>query len=177
MIPITIRDETSRDHEAVRKTHLLAFSEDSPGRLAEDLRQSGSAVISLVAEQAGHIVGHVLFSRLEAPIRALTLAPVGIRPDVQKRGIGSALIRKGLERAKQEHWQAVFVLGAPAYYGRFGFNASEAQNYNSPYKGPGFMALLLDETAPKHGQLVFPAAFAEDIKEHAAREAAHKAKT
>jgi putative acetyltransferase len=177
MVPVTVRDETTRDHDAVRKVHLLAFSEDSPGRLADDLRRSGETVFSLVAEQAAQIVGHVLFSRIEAPMRALTLAPVGIRPNVQKVGIGSALIRKGLERARQEQLEAVFVLGSPAYYERFGFAAASARSYNSPYRGPAFMALLFGEAVPRTGQLVFPAAFDEDIREHAAREAARRAKT
>lgn len=167
-----IRDEAASDHDVVRRVHLLAFSEDSPGRLAAELRQSGGAVISLVAEQAGKIIGHVLFSRIEAPMRALTLAPVGVLPDVQKSGIGSALIRHGLGRAQREGWQAVFVLGSPAYYRRFGFNANPAQGYDSPYKGAGFMALLFGEGLPRAGRLIFPAAFDEDIREHAARQRA-----
>jgi predicted N-acetyltransferase YhbS len=62
--------------------------------------------------------------------------------------------------------------GAPARYGSFGFNAISAQGYNSPYKGPDFMALLFSGGAPKTGQLIFPRAFKEDIKEHAARQQA-----
>jgi putative acetyltransferase len=116
----------------------------------------------------------VLFSKIEAPMRALTLAPVGIRPDAQKVGIGSAMIRKGLERAQIEGWGAVFVLGSPAYYGRFGFQADTAELYASPYHGPDFMGLLCDEGAPKSGQLDFPAAFDQDIREHAARQQATK---
>jgi putative acetyltransferase len=176
MLSTIIRDETTRDHAAVRELHLLAFSEDSPGRLADDLRQSKHAVISLVAEQSNQIVGHVLFSRIEAPMRTLSLAPVGVRSDFQRRGVGSGLIRKGLEHAKQERWEAVFVLGSPAYYGRFGFDVALAQSYSSPYRGPHFMALLLGEAVPRVGRLVFPAAFAEDIEEYAAREAARAAK-
>jgi putative acetyltransferase len=165
-----LRDEMTHDHDAVRKVHLLAFGEDSPGRLAAELRQSGDAVISLVAEQGTRLLGHVLFSRIAAPIRALTLAPVGVHPDAQKLGIGSALIREGLDRAKRERWEAVFVLGSPAYYGRFGFASALAQGYDSPYRGPDFMALLFGEAVPRAGRLVFPAAFAEDIEEHAARQ-------
>jgi putative acetyltransferase len=167
-----IRDEAASDHDAVRRVHLLAFSEDSPGRLAAELRQTGGATISLVAEQAGKIIGHVLFSRIEAPMRALTLAPVGVLPEAQKAGVGSALIREGLERVQREEWQAVFVLGSPAYYGRFGFDANPAQGYDCPYKGAAFMALLLDEGLPRAGGLIFPAAFDEDIREHAARQRA-----
>ena len=84
---LIIRDETARDRDAVRKLHLMAFGEDSPGRLADELHLSGDAVLSLIAEQKGEILGHVLFSRLAAPLRALTLAPIGVHPDVQKSGI------------------------------------------------------------------------------------------
>ena len=141
--------------------------------IVDDLNRSGDAVISLVAEHdslvAEHdtkVVGHVLFSRLGAPMRALTLSPLGVHPDVQRAGIGSALIRKGLERARQDQWQAVFVLGSPAYYGRFGFNAAAAEAYTSPYYGWPFMARFLDASAPRTGRIDFPDAFAEDIKHY-----------
>jgi hypothetical protein len=57
-------------------------------------------------------------------------------------------------------------------YGRFGFDASSAQGYDSPHKGADFMALLLDEGLPRAGRLILPAAFDEDIREHAARQRA-----
>jgi putative acetyltransferase len=97
-----IRDETARDYDAVRKLLLLAFGEDSPGALANDLRRSGDAVLSMVAEHERKIAGHILFSRIEAPLRALTLAPLGVRRDLQKRGIGSALIRHGLNAQERK---------------------------------------------------------------------------
>jgi len=149
--------------------HLRAFEEDSPGALVDDLRNSKHSVISLVCEEAGEIVGHVLFSRIEAPFRALTMAPVGVCPRFQKSGIGSRLIQKGLELASQQEWQVVFVLGDPAYYERFGFTADAAKDYTSPYRGPANMALHLDQAAPRTGVLIFPPAFDEDIAEHQAR--------
>ena len=164
-----IRDETPRDLDAVRTIHNLAFGEESPGCLADDLRQDGKAVFSLVAERTGRIIGHVLFSRVEAPMRALVLAPVGVHPDTQKQGIGSALTRKGLERARAAGWQAVFVLGSPKYYPRFGFDSALAQDYDCPYKGPAYMALFFDKSVPRTGRLIFPKAFDEDIREHIAR--------
>jgi putative acetyltransferase len=166
MGPTTIRDETAGDHDAVRGLHRSAFA-DEPAvlRIVDDLRRSGEAAISLVAEHQMDIVGHLLFSRLAAPMRALSLAPLGVHPDFQKAGIGSALVRKGLERARQGEWQAVFVLGSPAYYGRFGFNAATAEGYTAPYWGWPFMALILDDSVPRTGQISYPDAFAEDIKQ------------
>ena len=121
MGPTTIRDETARDRDAIRALHHAAFA-DEPAvvSIVDDLNRSGDAVISLVAEHETNIVGHVLFSRLGAPMRALTLSPLGVHPDVQRAGIGSALVRKGLDRARHDEWQAVFVLGSPATTGASG---------------------------------------------------------
>ena len=168
MGPITIRDETPLDRDAIRAVHVLAFPDDSVARLVDGLRQSGEAIISLVAEQNARVVGHVMFNRLEAPMRALTLSPLGVHPDFQRAGIGSALVRNGLERARQENWQAVFLLGSPAYYGRFGFSSAAAAGYTSPYYGWPFMAHVLDDSVPRVGELTFPAAFAEDIRQYPA---------
>lgn len=169
MGPITIRDEIARDQDAVRAVHEAAFA-DEPAvvRIVDDLNRSGDAAISLVAERETNIVGHVLFSRLQAPMRALTLSPLGVHPDWQKAGIGSTLVRNGLERARQDGWQALFVLGSPAYYGRFGFNAAAAAGYTSPYYGWPFMALIFDNSIPRSGRIDFPDAFAEDIKRYPA---------
>lgn len=169
MGPTTIRDETARDRDAIRALHRAAFA-DEPAvvSIVDDLNRSGDAVISLVAEHETNIVGHVLFSRLGAPMRALTLSPLGVHPDVQRAGIGSALVRKGLDRARHDEWQAVFVLGSPAYYGRFGFNAPAAEGYTSPYYGWPFMALIFNESVPRAGRIDFPDAFAEDIEHYPA---------
>ena len=168
MGPITIRDETARDRDAIRAVHRSAFADEMVVRIVDDLNRSGDAVISLVAEHEATVGGHVLFSRLGAPMRALTLSPLGVHPDFQRAGIGSTLVRKGLERARQDQWQAVFLLGSPAYYGRFGFNAAAAAGYTSPYYGWLFMALIFDNSVPRAGQITFPDAFAEDIKQYPA---------
>ena len=176
MGPITIRDETARDRNAVRALHRVAFA-DEPAvvHIVDDLNRSGDAVISLVAEHDKNIIGHVLFSRVQAPMRALTLSPLGVHPDFQKAGIGSALVRKGLERARENAWQAIFVLGSPAYYGRFGFESARAAGYTSPYYGWPFMALIFDDSVPRAGRIDFPDAFAEDIKQYPALLASLKA--
>jgi predicted N-acetyltransferase YhbS len=114
MSPLTVRDETARDQDAVCAVHRSAFADEAVVRIVDDLRRSEDAVISMVAEHGADIVGHVLFSELQAPMRALTLSPLGVRRDFQRAGVGSALVHKGLERARQDGWQAVFVLGSPA---------------------------------------------------------------
>jgi putative acetyltransferase len=110
----TIRSETITDHDAIREIHRLAFDRPAEANLVDDLRQNGNAVISLVAERDRRIIGHILFSRLEAPMKALGLAPVAVHPSFQKQGVGLALIREGLDQAKKDGWMCVFVLGNPA---------------------------------------------------------------
>ena len=109
----------------------------------ERLCGDGDAVLSLVAVEAGDVVGHVLFSRLRAPASALALAPLAVRADRQRRGIGARLVEAGLDRAREEGWRAVVVLGDPAYYRRFGFRPEAMQGMASPYAGPALMGLAL----------------------------------
>jgi putative acetyltransferase len=155
-----IKDEAASDQAAIHEVHTLAFRGPAEAKLVDDLRRSGDAVISLIAADGNRILGHVLFSKLNAPLRALALAPVGVRPDFQRRGIGSALIRKGLGRARRDGWEAVFVLGDTDYYGRFGFSVEAAEGYISPYSGDHFMMLTFgSRNLLSAGHLVYPAPF------------------
>lgn len=140
---------------------VAAFPEPAEADLVDRLRADGDSVISLVAVDDGQVVGHILFSKLSAPFRALGLAPVSVLPDRQNAGIGSRLIRAGLERAAQDGWRGVFVLGEPEYYGRFGFGTEIAKGFASPYAGPYFMALGLGEELPAtEGRISHAPAFA-----------------
>jgi putative acetyltransferase len=156
-----IRDETEADHAAVGRLHRLAFAGDAEARLVDALRQSGAAAVSLVAESGGVVVGHLLLSALEAPERALALAPLAVLPDRQRQGVGSALVRAALARGGEGGWAAAFVLGDPAYYGRFGFGADAARGYASPYAGEHFLALPLGpEPLSGLGAVIHSAPFA-----------------
>jgi putative acetyltransferase len=159
---VIIRDETGRDHEAVRRVHRLAFAGEAEVLLVDALRRSGDSAIALVAEQAERVVGHVLLSRLEAPMRALALAPVGVLPEHQGQGIGSALVRAALKRAQGEGWAAVFVLGEPAFYRRFGFSIEAARGYSCLYAGEFFMVrALVPDPLPTTGRIDYPPPFGE----------------
>ena len=154
----SIRSETICDHDAIREVHRLAFGRPAEAKLVDDLRQSGDAVISLVAERDSRIIGHILFSKLKAPMKALGLASVAVCPSFQKQGVGFALIREGLDQAKEDGWMCVFVLGDSTYYGRFGFRVENAKGYNNPYSGDHFMAALFTDV-PKTGEIVYPEPF------------------
>jgi putative acetyltransferase len=141
---MNIRDEQAADRMAIRAVVTAAFGRAMEADLVDWLRDDGDNAISLVAEERGAIVGHVMFSPMTAPFRALGLGPVAAQPKRQRAGLGGALIRAGLVRARDAGWQGVFVLGDPGYYRRFGFDAGLAKDFASPYAGPHLMALALD---------------------------------
>lgn len=110
------------------------------------LRRDGDVIGELAAAENGELVGCAMFSRLavEPPLcRAAALGPVCARIDRQGGGIGSALIRAGLADCAQSGIGAVFVLGDPLYYGRFGFSVAKAAGIACAYSGPHFQALEL----------------------------------
>lgn len=138
-----IRPEETADYQAIRRIHVAAFPTPVEADLVERLRADGDLVLSLVAVMDGKVIGHVALSRMSAPFRALGLAPVAVDAGERRRGIGELLIRDALNRARQGDWDAIFVLGDPAYYQRFGFNGQAAEGFASPYAGPYLMALPL----------------------------------
>ena len=139
---------------------LTAFSTPDEARLVERLREDGDAVLSLVAVEADAVVGHVLFSRLRAPAAALALAPLAVRADRRRRGIGARLVEAGLDRARREGWRAVVVLGDPAYYSRFGFRPEAVRGMASPYAGPALMGLAFPEGGLQGPRIEHAPAFA-----------------
>ena len=148
-VPMVIRLENDHDHEAVRQMNRLAFGQDAEARLVDALRCGGFARASLVAEIDGQVVGHILFSDLNivadtSIVAALALAPMAVLPEFQRQGIGSALVRRGLETCKEQEHRIVVVLGHPDFYPRFGFSSKLAEHLQSPYGGgPSHMAAEL----------------------------------
>ncbi len=158
---ITVRDESPGDRKAVYQVVSSAFGQSVEAELVEALREDGDSVVSLVAAEDGQIVGHVLLSRMDAPFPALALAPVSVIPARQQSGIGSTLIKSAVNRVRSEGWVAIFVLGDPNYYERFGFDREAAAGFSSPYAGRHFMALKLSPPLPATtGELRHAPAFA-----------------
>jgi len=123
---IEIRTEGAGDSRAIQQVHTEAFGGSAEANLVRLISERKKALISLVAVSDDSVVGHILFSRVTidnvpAAFNGIGLAPVAVLPTFQRRGIGSKLIREGLERCKQAGYDAVVVLGDPAYYSRFGF--------------------------------------------------------
>ncbi len=155
-----IHTEQACDEAAVRAVLEAAFPGPGEADLVERLRGDGDAVLALVAAEGADIVGHLMLSRMRAPFPALGLAPVAARPDRQWRGIGSRLVQAALAEAATGDWRAVFVLGAPRWYGRFGFDPRLAAGFASAHAGPHFMALALGGPLPeRRGAVDYPPAF------------------
>jgi putative acetyltransferase len=134
--------------------HEAAFGRPDEARIAARLREEASPLVSLVAEESSRLIAHVLFSPVtiegDAPgPPAGALGPVGVLPDAQRRGIGSTLIRAGIEACRALDWRVLFVLGAPAYYARFGFTlaASRGLHYASQDFDAAFQVLELAPSA------------------------------
>ena len=163
-----IRAEQDSDASAISALIARAFGSAAHRSgteqfIVDALRREGALAVSLVAEQAGEIRGHVAFSPVslsDGSPHWYGLGPAAVEPAWQGRGIGSSLIRAGLERLSAIGAAGCVVLGEPAYYRRFGF----AREASIRYPGPPpdyFMALRIAASMPQ-GEVVYHAAFAAD---------------
>jgi len=148
-----IRRAVPSDTDDIRTVHLLAFPTAAEADLVEQLVLDGDAVISMVAVERGAIVGHILLSRMDVEadgrrLNAVGLAPVSVVPDLQRRGIGSALIVAAIAEARRARSDIIFVLGDRGFYRKFGFDAATARPFASPYAGLHFQALLMNPAMP-----------------------------
>ena len=135
---VETRDETPADYDAIGDLLRAAFKKDVEPRLVELLRDSGNAVIALVAVTATEVVGHIVFSpvsvaRAPQAFRALGLGPVAVLPEFQANGIGSKLIRDGLAICRDKGYDAVVVLGDPGFYTRFGFSKAGRRHLKNEF--------------------------------------------
>lgn len=160
-INITIRDEAPQDLEAVYTVNEQAFGAEAEAELVNLLRSNGKAVISLVADANGMIVGHILFSPVTVePPRAnwngLGLAPLAVSPEWQRQGIGKELVKHGIERCRSLGIELVVVLGHPEYYPKFGFQKASDFGITNEYQADeAFMVLeLVPGTLQRSGGLV-----------------------
>lgn len=131
-VPI-VRDQTETDVAAVHALVAAAFrgmahASGTEPAIMDALWRSGDAVVALVAEDATGLIGQAAFSAVEIVGSGTGwhgLGPVAVRPDRQRCGVGSALIRTGLARLRALGSSGCIVVGDPAYYGRFGFRPAD----------------------------------------------------
>jgi putative acetyltransferase len=145
----TIRPERPGDAAAVRRLLEATFPTAAEADLVDRLRAGGKAAVALVAEDAGEIVGHIVFSPVtfEPPVAvtAFGLAPMAVLPDHWKHGVGRRLVQNGLAECHARGACLVVVVGEPDYYRRFGFErASRHGLRNELGADDAFMVFLLE---------------------------------
>jgi putative acetyltransferase len=152
-----IREATAVDSELIRNLHLDAFGKEEGSAvsgLAIDLLADETAkpLLALIAENGTDILGSIIFSAVEVKgsegIVAYILAPLAVASTFQRRGIGRALIERGLQMLKDRGTDLVFVLGDPRYYSPYGFthNHQVSPPYELPYR-EAWMAISLKGNA------------------------------
>ncbi|HEV2363914.1 MAG TPA: N-acetyltransferase [Caulobacteraceae bacterium] len=158
-----IRAAAPEDHASIAAVVEAAFGRPDEARIVDGVRAEGAELVELVAEDAGEIIGHVLFSRMSVspPHFVAALGPLAVAPRRQNRGAGTALCRAGIGACRELGAEVVVVLGHPAYYPRFGFSHAAAAKLASPYAArSAFMALALTDGALDEPLKVgYPAAF------------------
>ncbi len=162
---ILIRNESSADESAISEVTVVAFktleiSHHTEQFIVAALRAAGALAVSLVAELDGRVVGHIAFSPVTISDGARDwygLGPVSVLPELQRQGIGRALVKEGLSRLKDMHARGCCLVGHPDYYRQFGFrNAPGLALEGVPPEF--FFALPFDGPMPQ-GAVVFHAAF------------------
>ena len=150
-----VREERPGDEAAIRDVNRAAFETDVEAGLVDALRQTCPERLSLVALRGGDVVGHILFTPATVhagtrEVRGMGLAPMAVLPAHQRAGIGSALVRVGIERVRAAGCPFVIVLGHPEYYPRFGFERASAWGLTCEYEGvpdEAFMIVVFDPGA------------------------------
>ena len=134
-----LRSEESADISKIRRVNKEAFETKTEADLVDALREDGAVVISLVAIDEGEIIGHILFTNVSLEgfdIPIIGIGPMAVLPEHQRKGIGTQLMKAGLEECKSKDYEAVVVLGYPDYYTRFGFSPSIEYGIKSEYDVP-----------------------------------------
>ena len=161
-----IRAEKPADFDEIDDVVRAAFGQQDEVDLVHRVRSFDGYVPDLAlvgVEDTGEIVGHVMLSYADLNGRpVLQLAPLAVRPDRQRAGIGDALTRAALELADERGEPLVLVLGHPTYYPRFGFESARARGIESDIEGlpdePWMVKILTSYDPSLTGTATFPAA-------------------
>ena len=165
---MNIRKEKDSDKGNIWKVNAEAFETEAEANLVNALRDSGISFISLVAEEDREIVAHILFTPVEligddSGLKLMGLAPMAVLTKLQKKSIGSQLVKTSIEKCLTQGYDAVVVLGHPEYYPKFGFMPSIKFGIKSEYDVPdeAFMVLELKEGSlkEKYGVIKYHTAF------------------
>lgn len=163
-----IRPEQPEDRVAIRAIHQHAFTTSAEARLVDNLRASECSFLSLVAEEHGQLLAHLLITPVTLPIaqRPLSMAAIGpmaVLPEHQRQGVGTQLMQAALRFAEEDGIDVLFVLGHPRFYQRFAFTAASAFGISCEYPVPEEV-FMLRELSPgclqgSSGQVAYQEAF------------------
>ena len=149
---ISIREEQPQDIRIIRDLNKRAFGQTQEADLVDKLRQTCDDLLSLVALMQNQVVGHILFTPVivegvDSMLQGMALAPMAVLPEYQRQGIGSALVRTGIEKLKKRQCPFIIVLGHAEYYPRFGFEPASRYGIRSEWEVPddAFMILVIGE--------------------------------
>jgi putative acetyltransferase len=165
---VNVRRADAADQEAALAVHRAAFGRDEEADMAAAIVESRQfpPELSLAAIVGDRIVGHVISSwvGLEgSDRRLLQLGPIGVLPDLQGQGIGSALVRASLDATRALGEPLLLLEGNPAYYGRFGFVRADELGLVPPPEALydwAFQVAVLDQAAElPRGRVVYPPTF------------------
>ena len=167
---VNIRSETPEDIASIHRVNKEAFGGTVEAELVDKLRNRDVLTLSLVATDGDKIAGHISFSPVtvatgSSSFEAISLAPMAVLPDYQRKGIGSQLVRAGLEECRRLGHEIVVVLGHPDYYPRFGFVPARPKGIDCEFEVPeeAWMVLELreDALAGRSGTVKFQPEFHE----------------
>ena len=149
---ITIREEQPQDIKIIRDLNKRAFGQMQEADLVDKLRQNCDDLLSLVGLMQDEVVGHILFTPVMVEsedniVIGMALAPMAVLPEYQRQGIGSELVRAGIEKLKKRQCPFIIVLGHAEYYPRFGFEPASRYGVRSEWEVPdeAFMILVIGE--------------------------------
>jgi len=160
---LVLRASKPADQQAINDVETSAYGRKNEANLVDRLLPAPAQTISIVADCDDQVIGHILLTEIEAPVKSLALAPLAVVPQFREMQVGTQLVRAGLKAAEQAGFQVVFALGDVAYYERFGFSAGLADPFKVNWQGKRFMALELVAGAlkGKSGKLLYPEAFSQ----------------
>jgi putative acetyltransferase len=149
-----IRQEAEEDIAGIHALHTLAFEQSLEADIVDALRKNCDDLLSLVADEGGKIIGHILFSpaEIEGPhgvIKGMALAPMAVLADMRRKGVGTRLVKHGLVQLMRARCPFIIVVGRPDYYTHFGFGPAsnfgiKCQWENVPDEA--FMILWIDKS-------------------------------
>jgi putative acetyltransferase len=151
---MNIRLEQNKDIDAIFSLNLNAFETDEEANIVNSLRSNGNLILSMVAVEGDHVVGHIAFSPMKfensgVESKIVALAPMAVTPSKQRQGIGSKLVKEALKILQERDFEGVLLIGHPGFYPKFGFKpAGSTFGLKSEFDVPEevFLGLELGQT-------------------------------